>query len=70
MSGLQLFERQWNILKILRESPTITTRQMSEAMSVSRRTIERDLAVMREKGIIRREGNNNDGVWVVINGNK
>jgi ATP-dependent DNA helicase RecG len=65
-----LFERQWNILKILRESPTITTRQMSEAMSVSRRTIERDLAVMREKGIIRREGNNNDGVWVVISGNK
>lgn len=39
---------------------------MSEAMSVSRRTIERDLAIMREKGILRREGNNNDGIWVVI----
>lgn len=66
LSRVQLLERQWNVLQLIRECPTITTREMSEAMSVSRRTIERDLAIMREKGVLRREGNNNDGIWVVI----
>jgi ATP-dependent DNA helicase RecG len=48
------------------ESPTITAKQMSETLSVTSRTIERDLAILKEKGILRREGKDNDGIWVVI----
>ena len=66
MSEMKLTERQWNILKLIMESPTITAKQMSETLSVTSRTIERDLAILKEKGILRREGNNNDGIWVVI----
>jgi ATP-dependent DNA helicase RecG len=66
MSEIKLTERQWNILKLITESPTITAKQMSETLSVTSRTIERDLAILKEKGILRREGKDNDGIWVVI----
>ena len=66
LSEVKLTERQWNILKLIMESPTITAKQMSETLSVTSRTIERDLAILKEKGILRREGKDNDGIWVVI----
>jgi ATP-dependent DNA helicase RecG len=66
LSEIKLTERQWNILKLITESPTITAKQMSETLSVTSRTIERDLAILKEKGILRREGKDNDGIWVVI----
>ena len=35
-------------------------------MSVTQRTVERDLAAMQKAGIIRHEGKANAGVWVVL----
>jgi ATP-dependent DNA helicase RecG len=61
----QLTERQRNILNFIKESPTITGRQMSETLSVSQRTIERDLSDLQEKGILKHEGRVNDGAWVI-----
>lgn len=39
---------------------------MSEILSVSQRTIERDLSALRKLGVLKREGKDNDGVWIVI----
>ena len=39
---------------------------MSETMSVTQRTIERDLSVLQKAGIIRHEGRANAGVWVIL----
>ena len=39
---------------------------MSETLSVTQRTVERDLAAMQKAGIIRHEGKVNAGVWVVL----
>ncbi len=49
-----------------KESPTITGKQMSETLSVSQRTIERDLSAMQKIGVLKREGKDNDGMWVII----
>ena len=38
---------------------------MSETLSVSQRTIERDLSALQKTGVLKREGKDNDGVWVV-----
>jgi len=46
---IKLTERQQNILNLIKESPTITGRQMSETLSVSQRTIERDLSALQKK---------------------
>ena len=55
MSEIKLLERQRKILGFIKGSPTITAKQMSEMLSVSQRTVERDISMMKEKGILRRE---------------
>ncbi len=65
LSETELSERQQNILNIIRKSPTISAKQMSETLSVSQRTIERDLSTMKEKGILVRKGKDNDGKWII-----
>jgi len=66
MSETKLTERQRKILDLIKESPTITGKQMSETLSVSQRTIERDLSAMQKIGVLRREGKDNDDFWVII----
>ena len=39
---------------------------MSEILSVRQRTIERDLSVLQKLDVLKREGKDNDGVWIVI----
>ena len=65
MSETKLTERQQKILNLIKESPTITGKQMSETLSVSKRTIERDLSAMQKIGVLKREGKDNDGKWVI-----
>ena len=65
MSETKLIERQQKILNLIEKSPTITGKQMSETLSVSQRTIERDLSTLQKKGILKHEGKDNDGVWII-----
>ena len=69
MSETKLTERQQKILNLIKESPTITGKQMSETLSVSQRTIERNLSALQKIGVLKREGKDNDGVWVIMNEN-
>lgn len=64
MTETRLTERQHKILNLIKESPTISGRQMSEILSVSQRTVERDLSALQKFGILRHDGKDNDGVWV------
>ena len=66
LSETKLTERQLKILILIKESPTITAKQMSETLSVSSRTIERDLSLMKKAGVLKREGKDNNGAWHVI----
>ena len=65
MSETKLTERQHKILNLIKELPTISAKQMSENLSVTTRTVERDLALMKKAGILKREGKDNDGEWIV-----
>jgi ATP-dependent DNA helicase RecG len=62
----KLTERQQNILNLIKESSTITGRQMSEILSVSQRTIERDLSYLQNNGILKHVGKVNDGAWIIL----
>lgn len=66
MSETKLTERQLKIINLIKESPTISAKQMSETLSVTTRTVERDLSLMKKAGVLKREGKDNDGVWVII----
>ena len=69
LSETKLTERQQKILNLINESPTITGREMSKTLSVSQRTIERDLATLQKIGVLKRKGKDNDGMWVIVKNN-
>ena len=66
VSEIKLSDRQQIIVSIIRSNPTVSAKQMSETLSVTSRRIERDLAVMQKAGVIRHEGTDNAGVWVIL----
>ena len=66
VSEIKLFDRQQIIVSIIRSNPTVSAKQMSETLSVTSRPIERDLALMQKAGIIRHEGSDKTGVWVIL----
>ena len=66
MSERKLTERQHKILNLIKDSPKVTGKQMSETLSVSQRTIERDLSALQKLGVLKHEGKDNDGVWIVF----
>ncbi len=66
MSEREITDRQQNILNLIKESPTITAKQMSERLSVTQRTIERDIAILKKKNRLKRNGNDYDGEWIIL----
>ena len=66
VSEIKLSDRHQIIVSIIRSNPTVSAKQMSETLSVTSRTIERDLGVMQKAGFIRHEGKDNAGVWVIL----
>ena len=65
LSETKLTERQQKILNLIKMSPTITGKQLSETLSVSQRTIERDLSTLQKIGVLKHKGKDNDGVWIL-----
>lgn len=65
MSEIKLTERQHKILNLIKKSPTTSGRQMSEILMVSQRTIERDLSTLQKMGILKHQGKDNRGVWII-----
>ena len=49
VSEIKLSDRQQIIVSIIKSNPTVSAKQMSETLSVTSRTIERDLAVMQKR---------------------
>lgn len=66
VSVRKLSGRQRNIISMIEENPFVTAKEMSVTMSVTKRTIERNLSVLQKAGIIRHEGRVNAGVWVIL----
>ncbi|MDO4826730.1 MAG: ATP-binding protein [Bacteroidia bacterium] len=70
VSETNLTERQRFILSVIKANPYVTGKAMSETLSVTQRTVERDLAVLQKAGIIRHEGRVNAGIWVILEKDK
>lgn len=66
VSEIKLTERQQKIVNLIVQQPSVTAKYMSETLSVSSRTVERELSTLKDKGVLMREGKDNDGVWLVV----
>lgn len=75
----ELTERQKIIIEMISADPFLSAKTISEKISektsektsekftVSDRTIENDLAQLKKKGILAREGGRKEGKWVILN---
>jgi ATP-dependent DNA helicase RecG len=53
------------ILQVLSEKPNATYDELSEQLNLPRRTVAREIKIMREQGIIKRIGGNKYGYWEI-----
>ena len=61
----ELSERQILILRLINENGTITTHDLTQKAKMSQRTLMREIAALKEMGILTREGGRKEGRWVV-----
>lgn len=61
----ELTERQRIILDLIKEDDNVSSKKMSETLSVTTRTIERDLSAMQKRGVLVREGTY-AGHWKIL----
>lgn len=59
--------RRIQIVTIIQDNPKITTTELAEVLQTTRRTIARDINILKEKGAIERIGGDKGGYWNVIN---
>ena len=56
-------ERERQLLQLIDEDPGYTMPQLTEKMSVSRKTVAGYLKSLKEKGVIERVGTTRSGHW-------
>ena len=54
------------ILEVIADNENITLDQISIVTGISKPTVSRYLAIMKQKGILRREGAPKNGTWVIL----
>ena len=59
-------ERQGVILSLINDNDRITIDEIQGHFTVTRRTIIRDLAALKEHGILIRAGSDKTGSWMIV----
>lgn len=54
------------IIELILKKPAITLDEISELLSVTRRSVEKRIKILKEAGYIKREGSNKTGHWVIL----
>lgn len=62
----KLTDVQEKILEDMKQSPHITTKELSERLGVSSRMIVKHIRTLKDGGIIRRIGSNKSGYWEIL----
>ena len=62
----KLTERQITILEIMVQQPSVSATEMSQRLSFSLRTIQRDISELKEMGILDRVGGDKGGEWKIV----
>lgn len=63
---VKLNVRQKHILKYLKDDNKLTFNKLSEQFEVDKKTISRDISKLKSLGMLKREGSNRNGSWIVV----
>ena len=58
-------ERQYTIINVMRQNPTITLDRIVETTKIPHGTLVREVARLTEQGYVRRDGGRKSGTWIV-----
>ena len=61
-----LNETQRNIIKLLKNEPSITQKEIAKELSITRDGVKYDINVLKELGIVVREGSTKKGSWKIL----
>jgi predicted HTH transcriptional regulator len=61
----KLSNTEQEILRILKNDPSATTRSIAEQLGVVKSTITRNITKLKDSGIIKRVGSTKQGQWVI-----
>lgn len=64
--GVKLTSTQKNVYDLIQKNQNITHSEMAKALSVTTKTAERATKALRELELIRREGSDKTGKWVIL----
>ncbi len=62
-----LSEHERSVLNYIKIQPESSTKKMAENLPISLRTVQRCIASLEERGIIRREGSRKNIKWIILN---
>jgi ATP-dependent DNA helicase RecG len=54
------------ILRIIKEHPEISAREIAEVLRISSRSVEKHIALLRKRSLLRRIGSAKGGRWEII----
>lgn len=59
-------QRRMNLLESMKSNPASTVSGLSNMTGIPVRTIDRDIAWLKENGYLKREGSDRSGTWIVL----
>ena len=66
ISGEKKLKSREKILSILEEHPDYSARKLAEVIGITQKAVEKHLSKLKAEGLIRRDGPDKGGKWVVI----
>jgi len=61
-----LVENQKKILRLMQENPRISKRELSQKIKISTTAIDKNIEMLKRKGLIKRIGSAKGGYWKII----
>jgi predicted DNA-binding transcriptional regulator YafY len=55
-----------SLCELIRFNAALNVQEMADALQVSKRTLERLMAQLKQQGVIRRVGSARSGIWQVV----
>lgn len=62
--------RQNDIINLIKKAPSITRKEIAQKLNISEPTVARDLKMLQEIGVIKRNGSNKTGHWKILENGK
>jgi ATP-dependent DNA helicase RecG len=64
--GVKLSKNQNLILQLLLENKYLSIEKLAESVGITTRSIERNISILKDKGLLERVGPDRTGYWKVI----